>query len=378
MPIGPGYRWAAQTQSGLDRFWSWLSPEQTQVPRRPQVPRRRVNNFQLVNVMEPQSSPPVPTPAPAPGSDANILVDDSVSNAPATRPASYCPEVPAGSMIVPGKHQTQQATRRQPAGSMRGLLKHLSPLPGVLCNLRRTLLANNTTKPLADISLLPSTSQARPAKRSQLPPTTSRPQPADYSLLPPTTSQPQPANRSLLTSTSRPQPQTTTSNCLVHPCRLDHGRQALPAATAHQLLPAGCRPLLADRPQPANRSLLPPPTGQPQPANRSLLPSASQPQTTPTTADSLAHLCPLAHHHCPLPADAPKLTAALQPLPYTCPPLPSRSPPPSAPCCRPLLAYRSQLLPASTSQPQPTTANSLAHLCPLAHHHCPLPAATVY
>jgi hypothetical protein len=28
------------------------------------------------------------------------------------------PEVPTGSMIVPGKHQTQQATRRQPTGSM--------------------------------------------------------------------------------------------------------------------------------------------------------------------------------------------------------------------------------------------------------------------
>ncbi|PLW08752.1 hypothetical protein PCANC_21868 [Puccinia coronata f. sp. avenae] len=68
--------------------------------------------------MEPQSSPPAPTPAPAPGSNANILVDDSVSNAPATCPASVAPEVPAGSMIVPGKHQTQRATRRQPAGSM--------------------------------------------------------------------------------------------------------------------------------------------------------------------------------------------------------------------------------------------------------------------
>ncbi|PLW39986.1 hypothetical protein PCASD_06807 [Puccinia coronata f. sp. avenae] len=68
--------------------------------------------------MEPQSSPPAPTPAPAPGSDADILVDDSASNAPATRPASVAPEVPAGSMIVPGKHQTRQATRRQPAGSM--------------------------------------------------------------------------------------------------------------------------------------------------------------------------------------------------------------------------------------------------------------------
>ncbi|PLW17153.1 hypothetical protein PCANC_11800 [Puccinia coronata f. sp. avenae] len=118
MPIGPGYRWAAQTRLGLSRFRSWLSPEQTQVPRRPQVPRRRVNNFQLANVMEPQSSPPAPTPAPAPGSDADIVVDNSVSNAPATRPASYCPKVPAGSMIVPGKHQTQRATRRQPAGSM--------------------------------------------------------------------------------------------------------------------------------------------------------------------------------------------------------------------------------------------------------------------
>ncbi|PLW35620.1 hypothetical protein PCASD_10235 [Puccinia coronata f. sp. avenae] len=181
MPIGPGYQWAAQTQLGslLGARWAlppggsnWvvqsrsclLAPEQTQVPHRPQVPRRRVNNFQLVNVMEPQSSPPAPTPAPAPGSDADILVDDSVSNAPATCPASYCP----------------------------------------------------------------------------------------------------------------------------------------------------------------------------------------------------------------------KLTSALQPLPYTCPPLPSRSPPPSAPCCQPLLADRSQLLPASTSRPQPTTADSLAHLCPLAHHHCPLPAATVY
>ncbi|PLW45922.1 hypothetical protein PCASD_08671 [Puccinia coronata f. sp. avenae] len=101
MPIGPGYRWAARTRLGSGRFWSWLSPEQTQllkypaalkaqVPRRPQVPRRRVNNFQLANVMEPQSSPPArpPTPAPAPGSDADILVDDSVSNAPATRPVS--------------------------------------------------------------------------------------------------------------------------------------------------------------------------------------------------------------------------------------------------------------------------------------------------
>ncbi|PLW42895.1 hypothetical protein PCANC_17746 [Puccinia coronata f. sp. avenae] len=66
------------------------TPEQTQVPRRPQVPRRRVNNFQLANVMEPQSSPPAPTQAPAPGSNADILVDNSVSNAPATRPASYC------------------------------------------------------------------------------------------------------------------------------------------------------------------------------------------------------------------------------------------------------------------------------------------------
>jgi hypothetical protein len=28
------------------------------------------------------------------------------------------PKVPAGSMIVPGKHQTRRATRRQPAGSM--------------------------------------------------------------------------------------------------------------------------------------------------------------------------------------------------------------------------------------------------------------------
>ncbi|PLW27777.1 hypothetical protein PCANC_08153 [Puccinia coronata f. sp. avenae] len=73
--------------------------------------------------MEPQSSPPAPTPAPAPGSNANILVDDSVSNTPATCPASVAavrgkPEVPAGSMIVPSKHQTQRATRRQPAGSM--------------------------------------------------------------------------------------------------------------------------------------------------------------------------------------------------------------------------------------------------------------------
>ncbi|PLW24794.1 hypothetical protein PCANC_26905 [Puccinia coronata f. sp. avenae] len=107
MPIGPGYQWAAQTQLGslLGARWAlppggsnWvvqsrsclLAPEQTQVPHRPQVPRRRVNNFQLVNVMEPQSSPPAPTPAPAPGSDADILVDDSVSNAPATCPASYC------------------------------------------------------------------------------------------------------------------------------------------------------------------------------------------------------------------------------------------------------------------------------------------------
>ncbi|PLW13593.1 hypothetical protein PCASD_25267, partial [Puccinia coronata f. sp. avenae] len=40
--------------------------------------------------MEPQSSPPAPTQAPAPGSNADILVDNSVSNAPATRPASYC------------------------------------------------------------------------------------------------------------------------------------------------------------------------------------------------------------------------------------------------------------------------------------------------
>ncbi|PLW24498.1 hypothetical protein PCASD_07464 [Puccinia coronata f. sp. avenae] len=218
----------------------------------------------------------------------------------------------------------------------RGPPETLSPLPGALCNLRRTLLANNTTKPLANISLLPSTSQARPAERSQLRPTTSRPQPADCSLLPPTTSRPQPADCSLLPSASRPQPanrsllppptgrpqpancsllpstsqpQTTAANCLVHPCRLDHGRPALPAAAAHRLLPAGCRPLLAERslptapccrplttsqpqpanrsllpsarrPQPANCSLLPPPTGRPQPANRSLLPSTSQPQPT--------------------------------------------------------------------------------------------------
>ncbi|PLW29453.1 hypothetical protein PCANC_27375 [Puccinia coronata f. sp. avenae] len=84
---------------------------------------------------------------------------------------------------------------------------------------------------LTNISLLPSTSQARPAKRSQLPPTTSQPQPADCSLLPPTTSRPQPADRYLLPSASLPQP--------------------------------------------ANRSLLPPPTGRPQPANRSLPPSTS-------------------------------------------------------------------------------------------------------
>ncbi|PLW11839.1 hypothetical protein PCASD_19092 [Puccinia coronata f. sp. avenae] len=139
---------------------------------------------------------------------------------------------------------------------------------------------------LAEISLLPSTSQARPAERSQLPPTTSRPQPADCSLLPPTTSRPQPSNRSLLTSTSQPQPanhfllppptgqpqpanrsllpstsrpQMTAANCLIHPCRLDHGHQALPAAAAHRLLPAaaahrllpaGCRPLLAERSPP--------------------------------------------------------------------------------------------------------------------------------
>ncbi|PLW38869.1 hypothetical protein PCASD_09845 [Puccinia coronata f. sp. avenae] len=88
---------------------------------------------------------------------------------------------------------------------------------------------------------------------------------------------------------------------------------------------------------------------------------------------------------------------------------PDRSPP-TSPCCRPLLADHSpptapcypllansrqpqptalstpavwitaanRLLPASTSQPQPATADSLAHLCPLAHHHCPLPAAAVY
>ncbi|PLW39239.1 hypothetical protein PCASD_05339 [Puccinia coronata f. sp. avenae] len=185
-----------------------------------------------------------------------------------------------------------------------GLLKHLSPLPSVLCNLRRTLLANNTTKPLANISLLPSTSQARPAECSQLLPTTSQSQPADCSLLPPTTSQPQPADRSLLTSTSRPQPaigsllppptgqpqpanrsllpstsqpQTTAADCLVHPCRLDHGRQALPAAAAHQLLPAGCRPLLAERSPPTAPCCCPLTTSRPQPADRSLLPSASQP-----------------------------------------------------------------------------------------------------
>ncbi|PLW45981.1 hypothetical protein PCASD_03483 [Puccinia coronata f. sp. avenae] len=107
LPPG-GSNWVVQSRSCL------LAPGKTQVSRRPQLPRRRVNNFQLANVMEPQSSPP----APAPGSDADILVDNSVSNAPATRPASYCPEVPTGSMIVPGKHQTRQATRRQPAGSM--------------------------------------------------------------------------------------------------------------------------------------------------------------------------------------------------------------------------------------------------------------------
>ncbi|PLW45593.1 hypothetical protein PCASD_06274 [Puccinia coronata f. sp. avenae] len=81
LPPG-GSNWVVQSRSCL------LAPEQTQVPHRPQVPRRRVNNFQLANVMEPQSSPPAPTPAPAPGSDADILVDDSVSNAPATFPAS--------------------------------------------------------------------------------------------------------------------------------------------------------------------------------------------------------------------------------------------------------------------------------------------------
>ncbi|PLW32645.1 hypothetical protein PCASD_13353 [Puccinia coronata f. sp. avenae] len=111
LPPG-GSNWVVQSRSCI------LAPEQTQVPRCPQVPRRRVNNFQLANVMEPQSRPPAPKPAPDPGSDAGILVDDPVSNAPATRPASVAPKVPTGSMIVPGKHQTRRATRRQPAGSM--------------------------------------------------------------------------------------------------------------------------------------------------------------------------------------------------------------------------------------------------------------------
>ncbi|PLW11782.1 hypothetical protein PCASD_22386 [Puccinia coronata f. sp. avenae] len=84
-----------------------LAPEQTQVPRRPQVPRRRVNNFQLANVMEPQSSPPTPTPAPAPGSNANILVDDSASNTPATRPASVA-------VTTQGAHGQYDCARQAP------------------------------------------------------------------------------------------------------------------------------------------------------------------------------------------------------------------------------------------------------------------------
>ncbi|PLW16508.1 hypothetical protein PCANC_11704 [Puccinia coronata f. sp. avenae] len=66
-----------------------------------------------------------------------------------------------------------------------------------------------------------------PANSSLLP-SARRPQPANLSLLPPPTGRPQPANRSLLPSTS--QQQTASANCLVHPCRLDHRRQALPAA----------------------------------------------------------------------------------------------------------------------------------------------------
>ncbi|PLW32139.1 hypothetical protein PCASD_20338 [Puccinia coronata f. sp. avenae] len=85
---GFGHGFVRKTRSWTNPFkqLAGLAPEQTQVPRR----RRRVNNFQLANVMEPQSSPPAPTQAPAPGSDADILVDNSVSNAPATHPASYC------------------------------------------------------------------------------------------------------------------------------------------------------------------------------------------------------------------------------------------------------------------------------------------------
>ncbi|PLW31652.1 hypothetical protein PCANC_20363 [Puccinia coronata f. sp. avenae] len=64
-----------------------LAPEKTQVPRRPQG-----------------SSAPPPSSTPPTGHFLYAVRGQ--------------PEVPAGSMIVPGKHQTRWATRRQPAGSM--------------------------------------------------------------------------------------------------------------------------------------------------------------------------------------------------------------------------------------------------------------------
>ena len=90
LPVGPTGWYCPGLAFWLRSKLKYHAALKAKVPRCPQVPRRRVNNFQLANVMEPQSSPPAPppTPAPAPGSNADILVDDSVSNAPATRPAS--------------------------------------------------------------------------------------------------------------------------------------------------------------------------------------------------------------------------------------------------------------------------------------------------